>query len=186
MTPAVYQQRNITNSRKLPPTTDSTFIPPLFTLLPQVILHLCLSIPSNPLSRFPLRSGRLSTVPIQKTLLHGLADKGLLLDALVEQLVERGRAEAREGEVHVGLLLAPLALEGVHGEKLGLGGGALVGEAGLELGEARGEVDVGGEGGEEVLVGGLEGGVDGGGGVCEAVEEGGVGEDVGEVLDAVV
>lgn len=73
----------------------------------------------------------------------------------------------------------------MHGEELGLGGGALVGEAGLELGEARGEVDVGGEGGEEVLVGGLEGRVDGGGGVGEAVEEGGVGEDVGEVLDAV-
>lgn len=60
-----------------------------------------------------------------------------------------------------------------------------MGEAGLEVGEARGEVHVGGEGGEEVLVGGLEGGVDGGGGVCEAVEEGGIGEDVGEVLDAV-
>lgn len=61
-----------------------------------------------------------------------------------------------------------------------------MGEAGFELGQARGEVDVGGERGEEILVGGLEGGVDGGGGVCEAVEEGWAREDVGEVLDAVV
>lgn len=35
-------------------------------------------------------------------------------------------------------------------------------------------------------MGGLEGGVDGGGRVCEAIEEGGVGEDVDEVLDAVL
>lgn len=184
------KKKKTRTKERLPPATDSAFIPPLLTLLPQVVLHFCLPIPSNPLSRLPLGRSRLSTspihaIPIEKTLFHGLAHEGLLLDALVEQLVERGGAEARKGEVHVGLFLAPLALKGVHGEQLGLGGGALVGEAGLELGEARGEVDVGGEGGKEVLVGGLEGRVDGGGGVCEAVEEGGVGEDIGEVLDTV-
>lgn len=115
-----------------------------------------------------------------------MAHGALFLHALREQLVERGGAEAREGRVHVRLLLAPLALEGVHGEELGLGGGALAGEAALGLEEAGREVDVGGECRGEGRVGGAEGGVDGLRGVSEGVEEGWAGEDAGDVLFSVL
>lgn len=84
--------------------------------------------------------------------------------------------------VQLPLLGAPLAVERMRREQLGLGRGALPGEAGLEVGEVGGQVDVGGQGGLEGGVGGGEGGVDGFGAVGEGVEEGGGGEDGGEVL----
>lgn len=178
-TPDVASQK----STILPPTTHTALIPTLLSLLFQIKLRLRLPIPPYPLRGLPLRRlPAINPLAIQKALLHGLADEPLLLDALAEELVERGGAEAGEGVVHVDLLLAPLALEGVHGEELSLGGGALVGEAGFLVGQAGCEVCVGGEGGGEGLVGGEEGGVDGGGGVCEGVEEGWACEDVGDVL----
>jgi hypothetical protein len=60
-----------------------------------------------------------------------VADGGLLLDALGEALIQAGRSKGGQRVVHFGLLLTPLALEGVGGEQLGLDRGALGRQAGL-------------------------------------------------------
>lgn len=88
--------------------------------------------------------------------------------------------------VHVRLLLAPLALERVRAQQLGLRGGALAGQAGLEVGGVRGQVDVLGEGGLQRGVRGLQGRVGGLRRVREGVEEPGAGQDGGDVVLALV
>lgn len=155
---------------ELSPSPNPPLIPPLLPLLPQIIQYFRLPIPLHPLRGLPLCD---DLVPLQEALLHRLTYLRLLLQALAQLLVERRGGKGRNRVVHVGLLLAPLALEGVRGEELGLGGGALVGEAGFLFEEGGGEVGVGGEGVGEVGVGGGEGGVDGGRGVGEGGEEAG-------------
>lgn len=81
--------------------------------------------------------------------------------------------------VHVGLFLAPLSLEGVGGEELGLRAGALVREARGRAGNVRGQLHVLLKGGEELRVGGGYALV---GAEREGVEEGGIREDVGQIL----
>lgn len=61
--------------------------------------------------------------------------------------------------VHFALLLPPLPVESVRRDEMGLRCGALAGEVGLEVGEVRGQVDIGGEGSLEGAVGGGDGGV---------------------------
>lgn len=126
---------------RLSPSPNPPLIPPLFPLLPQIIQHLRLPIPLHPLRRLLFRD---NIITLQKALLHGLTHLRLLLESLTQLLVERSGGKGRNGVVLVGLLLAPLALEGVRGQELGLRGGALVGEAGFLVEEGGGEVGVGG------------------------------------------
>lgn len=111
-----------------------------------------------------------------------MAHGRLLLHALAHPLVQARGRKRREGVVHVALLLAPLAVQGVRREELGLRGGALAREAGLEVGQVGGQLNVLVEGRLKRGVGCGEGRVYRRGGVGEGAEEGWVGEDVGDVL----
>lgn len=169
------------------PTPYSTFIPPLFSLLPEVVKPPGLPVPLDPVRHLPLRGELAALAPVapvalEEALLERVAVGGLLADGLPEALVQAGGGKGREGVVHVRLAGAPLALEGVGREQLGLGGGALVREAGLVVGKAGGQVGVFGQRGAEGVVRGRQGGVGGAGGVGQGLEEGGRGEDVGYVL----
>jgi len=188
-----------------PPASHAALIPPLLPLLPQIKLDPRLPIPAHPIRHLALRRRapsrsittttrththtsaiRAASAAFEEALLHGEAHVALLLHALRETLVQARGGKGCERVVHVGLALAPLALERVRGQQLGLGGGALAREVRREHLQVGREAGVLREGEGEVGVGGGERGVCRRGGVGEATQELGRGEQRGEVLGSVV
>jgi len=100
-------------------------------------------------------------IPFQETLLHRLADGLLLRDGRDEPLVQRLGRPGRQGGVHLRLLLAPGDLERLVSEEEGLGRCAEVREVLFQVQEVVRECLVGLEEGEELLLGGGMGGVEG-------------------------
>ena len=162
------------------PTSDPSLIPPLLALSPGVVYLLGVAVPPHPLGGLAL--GGRGTVALEEALLQRAADHLLLRHALAQLLVQGRGREGRQGAVHVGLLLAPLPLEGVRGQQLGLGGRAEVDQVRLELVQARCQRDVVVEGCPEGSLGGSGGRVSGGGRGGERSQQLGSGEEVGEIL----
>lgn len=161
------------------PAAHAPLVPPLLALTPGVVHLLRLAVPPHPLRGLALR--RRVAITIEEALLQRAADHLLLGDALAKLLVQRRGGEGRQRAVHVRLLLAPLALEGVGREQLGLRRRAQVDEARLQLVQARGQLEVLVERGVErrLGVGGRRVGCGRRG--CEGREQLRAGEEVGEI-----
>ena len=164
----------------LSPSSYAALIPPLLALPPGVVDLLCVAVPSHPLGGLALGGG--APITLEEALLQGAADHFLLGDALAELLIEGGWRERGQGAVHLGLLLAPLPLEGVGGEELGLRRRTEVNQARLELVQSRSKSDVLVEGGLERPLGGGGRRVRGGTRRHQRAQQLRASEEVGEIL----
>lgn len=130
----------------IPPDSSSPapyppLIPPLLPLPPHPNNPPSLPIPLQKIPHLPLPRPAL---PLQETLFQGLAHSLLLRDTHRQSLMQRAVAKGLEGVVERGLLLPPLALEGVAVQEGGLRAGAEVRERGAEGEELVREGGVGG------------------------------------------
>lgn len=98
---------------KLPPPTHPTLVPPLLSLLPEIIESPGFPVPPNPVSRIPVRGSRVAAITFEEALFKSLAYHPLLLYAVAKPLVKRGRREGFQRAVKHRLFLAPLPFQGM-------------------------------------------------------------------------